>query len=148
MLPYDTYERGNVQITNTKTSKNKPPLPHSPPPPPPHPKKKNQVFKICLDYWHTLAADLYDSGSLPSPSLPSPHASLNLGGNLRRDQRKQHYEQVLRGARETMISRMAKPEEVSEQEKERKGKGRREGESSNYTLYSSERYFLSPHLLA
>ena len=67
-----------------------------------------QVFKICVDYWHTLAQDLYDSGT--ASSIPTP--ALNLGGGLRIEQRKQHYEQVLSGARHVMISRMAKPEEV------------------------------------
>jgi len=68
----------------------------------------NEVFKICLDYWHTLAQDLYES----SNKAPIAAPTLALGGGLQQEQRKAHYHGVLSGVRHCMISRMAKPEEV------------------------------------
>jgi len=66
----------------------------------------NEIFKICLDYWHLLAADLYDSENKGAPA-PSP---LQIGGQG--FQRKMQYQKILSGVRMVMISRMAKPEEV------------------------------------
>lgn len=76
-----------------------------------------EIFKICLEFWHHLASDLYtcECGLMqaggatplmlaPPPQLgaPSPSAS----------PRRQLYSGVLSQVRGVMISRMAKPEEV------------------------------------
>jgi exportin-1 len=53
-----------------------------------------EIFKICLEYWSSLAADLYKE---------TPY-----GANLRRN----FYAKVMSKVRYIMISRMAKPEEV------------------------------------
>jgi exportin-1 len=53
-----------------------------------------EIFKICLEYWNSLAADLYKE---------SPYGA---------GSRRQFYAKVLSKVRYIMISRMAKPEEV------------------------------------
>lgn len=68
-----------------------------------------EIFKICLEYWNSLAADLYRespfSGSTSSPLLlGKTHNELPI--------RRQLYNPVLSRVRRVMISRMAKPEEV------------------------------------
>jgi len=65
-----------------------------------------EIFKICLEYWSTLASDLYRE----SPFLPPAGASpLYLP---RPNSRRQFYQPILTKVRALMISRMAKPEEV------------------------------------
>lgn len=54
-----------------------------------------ELFKICLEYWNSLAADLYKE---------SPYGSAG--------SRRQFYASILSKVRHIMISRMAKPEEV------------------------------------
>lgn len=71
-----------------------------------------EIFRICLESWHMLAQDLYES-----ESRWDGHASsiLNIGSNGNASpgaNRKQMYQQVLTGARQVMIANMAKPEEV------------------------------------
>ncbi|CAG9113772.1 unnamed protein product [Plutella xylostella] len=62
-----------------------------------------EVFKICLEFWNALAADLYKIA-------PCSHsASIVLGKAMGR---KVLYAEVLSSVRYIMISRMAKPEEV------------------------------------
>ncbi|KAL1121954.1 hypothetical protein AAG570_003362 [Ranatra chinensis] len=65
-----------------------------------------EIFKICLEYWNSLAADLYRespfSGQCPLYSKLAPIMP----------QRRQFYAPVLTKVRYIMISRMAKPEEV------------------------------------
>lgn len=80
---------------------------------------EEEVFKICLDYWHLLAQDLY-MGDVQYRSSGSTSISTNgplaLGGpanaNVGASPRKQLYAPVLSRVRVVMISRMAKPEEV------------------------------------
>nr|NVI73689.1 embargoed [Cucujiformia] len=55
-----------------------------------------EIFKICLEYWNTLASELYRD------STP-----MYFGNN-----RRGFYQEVLNKVRYIMISRMAKPEEV------------------------------------
>lgn len=59
-----------------------------------------EIFKICLEFWNFLAADLYG---------PCQSSNLGLGKNMGR---KTLYADVLSSMRYIMISRMAKPEEV------------------------------------
>ncbi|GMI23972.1 hypothetical protein TeGR_g2247, partial [Tetraparma gracilis] len=66
----------------------------------------NEVFKICLEYWHILTADLYES-ECKLALTPANPLSLGNGGS-----RKHQYAVILTGVRQVMISRMAKPEEV------------------------------------
>ncbi|XP_054715848.1 exportin-1-like [Uloborus diversus] len=66
-----------------------------------------EIFKICLEYWNALAADLYRESPYmaASPlSLPHPNSVVPL--------RRQLYKEVLTKLRYIMIGRMAKPEEV------------------------------------
>lgn len=56
-----------------------------------------EIFKICLEYWNSLAADLYGEG----PFITD-----------RRQTRRQFYADILSKVRYIMISRMARPEEV------------------------------------
>ena len=70
-----------------------------------------EVFKICLEYWDWLAAELYRDS--PLPSLLQQAALF--GPPSRTDtavQRRLYYGEVLSRVRRVMISRMAKPEEV------------------------------------
>lgn len=73
-----------------------------------------EIFRICLEAWHMLAHDLYEDERLGGRGLFNSGV-LNLssnGGGLGGQSRKQVYAQVLTGARQVMISNMAKPEEV------------------------------------
>lgn len=54
-----------------------------------------ELFKICLEYWNSLAADLYKE---------NPYGAAG--------SRRQFYASILSKVRHIMISRMAKPEEV------------------------------------
>lgn len=58
-----------------------------------------EIFKICLEYWNSLAAELYRE---------VPYAAAIYFSNTRRTL----YQEVLNKVRYIMISRMAKPEEV------------------------------------
>jgi len=69
--------------------------------------EETEIFKICLEYWNTLAADLYRESPFTSTSpllINKPHSEMPL--------RRQLYNPVLSKVRRVMISRMAKPEEV------------------------------------
>ncbi|XP_004925540.2 exportin-1 [Bombyx mandarina] len=61
-----------------------------------------EIFKICLEYWNALAADLYKI----APCSSNLYHLGKSGG------RKALYADVLSSVRYIMISRMAKPEEV------------------------------------
>ncbi|XP_014250231.1 exportin-1 [Cimex lectularius] len=68
-----------------------------------------EIFKICLEYWNFLAADLYKSvNTYPPCTTYSPKFSVSMDVSSRR----QFYSVVLSKVRYIMISRMAKPEEV------------------------------------
>ena len=93
----------------------------------------NEIFKICLDYWHLLAADLYESENKGAP-VPQPLQIGGAGFQRKMQVRKlrgheatyernsdsslrfaiylSQYQKILSGVRMVMISRMAKPEEV------------------------------------
>jgi exportin-1 len=77
---------------------------------------EREIFKICLEYWLKLVAELYDeiqslpigeSGLLMGLSLGGGNSMLN-GMNLR----KNIYSDVLSNLRLVVIERMVKPEEV------------------------------------
>jgi exportin-1 len=78
---------------------------------------EREIFKICLEYWLKLVAELYDeiqslpiggeSGLLMGLSLGNGSNMLN-GMNLR----KNIYSDVLSNLRLVVIERMVKPEEV------------------------------------
>ncbi|XP_042903085.1 exportin-1 isoform X2 [Parasteatoda tepidariorum] len=66
-----------------------------------------EIFKICLEYWNSLAAVLYrESHGLPTSSLTVTRSPNSI------PLRRQLYQPVLTKLRYTMIGRMAKPEEV------------------------------------
>ena len=78
-----------------------------------------EIFKICLEYWHVFAHDLYTSETqLQSGSLGGAGGALMLGGmgngaSGMPGSRKHRYRQdLLTRVRSVMIRNMAKPEEV------------------------------------
>jgi exportin-1 len=66
-----------------------------------------EIFKICLEYWNSLASDLYRESPFAAPMqiLGSP-------SSMTVPPRRQIYLPVLNKIRYIMVSRMAKPEEV------------------------------------
>jgi len=72
-----------------------------------------EIFKICLEYWNSLASDLYRESPYATGAAPlfmsRPTASNNSSST---PPRRQFYQPVLTKVRYIMISRMAKPEEV------------------------------------
>ncbi len=64
-----------------------------------------EIFKICLEYWNLLAAELYRE----TPFTASP---ILLCLRNEAPSRRQSYQPILSKVRRTMISKMAKPEEV------------------------------------
>lgn len=74
-----------------------------------------EIFRICLEAWHMLAFDLYQTENEFKIRLGSQSSVLNLGGNVNSNaaaSRKYMYGPVLTGVRKVMIAKMAKPEEV------------------------------------
>lgn len=73
-----------------------------------------EIFRICLEAWHMLAHDLYQSeNEFKRPG--SMTSVLHLGSNgspSSAASRKYMYGPVLTGVRQVMIAKMAKPEEV------------------------------------
>ncbi|XP_017879710.1 exportin-1 [Ceratina calcarata] len=65
-----------------------------------------EIFKICLEYWNTLAMNLYRAHPFPSPTTPLFITKSTISS------RRSFYNPVLTKVRYIMISRMAKPEEV------------------------------------
>ncbi|CAE6504686.1 unnamed protein product [Rhizoctonia solani] len=88
--------------------------------------EEREVFKICLEYWSKLVAELYEEQQSLPMGLGGADASLlmglNLGGGGAGAQaagmlggvnlRKNAYAEVLSNLRLVMIERMVKPEEV------------------------------------
>jgi exportin-1 len=79
---------------------------------------EREIFKICLEYWLKLVAELYDelqslpigdSGLLMGLSITGSQSNMLNGMNLR----KNIYADVLSNLRLVVIERMVKPEEVS-----------------------------------
>ncbi|KAF9170013.1 Karyopherin transporter [Mortierella sp. AD011] len=105
-----------------------------------------EIFKICLEYWSKLVAELYEEiQQLPVMELPL----LNLGAGMMQSSagsvnlRKNFYTEILSRLRVVMIERMVKPEEVLIVENE-EGEIVREvmKESDTITLYKSMREVL------
>jgi exportin-1 len=80
---------------------------------------EREIFKICLEYWIKLVAELYDeiqalpigdSGLLMGLSLGSSNTQNMLNGMALR---KNIYSEVLSNLRLVVVERMVKPEEVS-----------------------------------
>ncbi|KAF8626382.1 hypothetical protein AX15_005032 [Amanita polypyramis BW_CC] len=110
---------------------------------------EREIFKICLEYWLKLVAELYDeiqnlpigeSGLLMSLSLGPNGAQSVLGGM---SLRKNTYSDVLSNLRLVVIERMVKPEEVLIVEND-EGEIVREfmKESDTIVLYKSMRQLL------
>lgn len=70
--------------------------------------EETEIFKICLEYWNSLAADLYRECPFQScnPLLLTRQTQPEMPS------RRLLYNSVLHKVRRVMISRMAKPEEV------------------------------------
>lgn len=66
-----------------------------------------EVFKVCLDCWCWLTAELYRISPFIQPSM-----LYGMMNNVREHPRRLIYRNYLSTLRTTMISRMAKPEEV------------------------------------
>ncbi|KAL0580241.1 Karyopherin transporter [Marasmius crinis-equi] len=109
---------------------------------------EREVFKICLEYWLKLVAELYeeiqslpigDSGLLMGLNLGGPNGNVLNGMSLR----KNIYSDVLSNLRLVVIERMVKPEEVLIVENE-EGEIVREflKESDTIVLYKSMRELL------
>jgi len=73
-----------------------------------------EIFRICLEAWHMLAQDLYQTEN--EFKRPGPMTSVlnlgNNGGSTSAASRKYMYGPVLTRVRQVMIAKMAKPEEV------------------------------------
>ena len=72
---------------------------------------EREVFKICLEYWSKLVAELYQENPFPMSMTFNP---LLLGSGMPTSSRsrRQMYAPILSKVRVVMIDRMAKPEEV------------------------------------
>ncbi|RZF45209.1 hypothetical protein LSTR_LSTR014487, partial [Laodelphax striatellus] len=72
-----------------------------------------EIFKICLEYWNDLAAELYRESPFSAQHpilLHSKYTATNT--TTKTTTRRYFYSHVLPKVRYIMISRMAKPEEV------------------------------------
>ncbi|ORY88611.1 CRM1 C terminal-domain-containing protein [Leucosporidium creatinivorum] len=83
--------------------------------------EEREIFKICLEYWAKLVADLYDEmQKFPLNEMNNPLLNLSLGGSgvfggaggSGSSGRRGIYTEVLSNLRLVMVERMAKPEEV------------------------------------
>lgn len=82
--------------------------------------EEREIFKICLEYWAKLVADLYDEmqkfpgGELAANPLLSLGGMSGFGGagGAGGQGRRGIYTEVLSNLRLVMVERMAKPEEV------------------------------------
>ncbi|KAJ7880171.1 CRM1 C terminal-domain-containing protein [Mycena leptocephala] len=110
--------------------------------------EEREVFKICLEYWAKLVAELYDEVQASPVGESGLLMGLNLGGSgsgsltgipLRKD----IYRDILSNLRLVIIGRMVKPEEVLIVENE-EGEIVREfmKESDTIVLYKSMRVVL------
>ncbi|CAF1524233.1 unnamed protein product [Adineta ricciae] len=71
-----------------------------------------EIFKICLEYWNILSAELYRD-------VPFQRTASSYLGRSGDNTRQQLYAAILSKVRRIMISRMARPEEVLVVENER-----------------------------
>ncbi|KAK2194302.1 hypothetical protein NP493_116g05018 [Ridgeia piscesae] len=101
--------------------------------------EETEIFKICLEYWNSLAADLYSHRESPFTSAISSLLIHKQAPN-EAPSRRQFYNPVLSKVRRVMISRMAKPEEVLVVENEQ-GEVVREflKDTDSITLYKNMR---------
>lgn len=67
-----------------------------------------EIFKICLEYWNILAADLYRENPI---NYITP-IFMGIRSNEFSSSRRNNYQSILSKVRRIMISKMAKPEEV------------------------------------
>ncbi|CAK8692305.1 exportin-1-like [Clavelina lepadiformis] len=68
---------------------------------------ETEIFKICLEYWNSLCAELYRENPFsPGTTIPISNSDTIIPA------RRQIYLSILSKVRLVMISRMAKPEEV------------------------------------
>ncbi|CAF3763002.1 unnamed protein product [Rotaria socialis] len=74
-----------------------------------------EIFKICLEYWNILSAELYRE--VPYQQIAPSY--LRTGNSNNVPTRRQFYSVILSKVRRIMISRMARPEEVLVVENER-----------------------------
>lgn len=82
--------------------------------------EEREIFKICLEYWAKLVADLYDEMQKFPNEMNNPLLNLSLGGSgvfggaggSGSSGRRSIYTEVLSNLRLVMVERMAKPEEV------------------------------------
>ncbi|KAJ7821373.1 CRM1 C terminal-domain-containing protein [Mycena olivaceomarginata] len=100
--------------------------------------EEREVFKIALEYWTKLVAELYDEVQASPVGESGLLMGLNLGGG-----EKEIYRDILSNLRLVMIGRMVKPEEVLIVENE-EGEIVREfmKESDTIVLYKSMRVVL------
>ncbi|KAJ6606940.1 CRM1 C terminal-domain-containing protein [Mycena sp. CBHHK59/15] len=109
--------------------------------------EEREVFKICLEYWSKLVAELYDEVQASPVGESGLLMGLNLGGGSGRlagiPLRKDIYAHILSNLRLVIIGRMVKPEEVLIVENE-EGEIVREfmKESDTIVLYKSMRVVL------
>jgi exportin-1 len=78
--------------------------------------KDREIFKIALEYWAKLVAELYDDLS-SAPRIDNPLLNLGMnGGSFKRNstisRRNQLYSDILSLLRVVMIEAMVRPEEV------------------------------------
>lgn len=78
--------------------------------------EEREIFKICLEYWAKLVAELYEEIQ-QLPSVDSPLTLLGRAGinqsYLKPDNRtRNYYHEILSRLRVVMIEHMVKPEEV------------------------------------
>lgn len=77
---------------------------------------EREIFKICLEYWLRLVADLYEEQQMfPLGGDASLLAGLSIGNGIGNGStlRKMIYSDVLSNLRLVVIEKMVKPEEVS-----------------------------------
>ncbi|KAF9584656.1 Karyopherin transporter, partial [Lunasporangiospora selenospora] len=105
---------------------------------------EREIFKICLEYWTKLVAELYEEmQQLPVIELPLLNLGAGMGQNNNPALRKNFYSDILSRLRVVMIEHMVKPEEVLIVEND-EGEIVREvmKESDTITLYKSMREVL------
>lgn len=74
---------------------------------------EREIFKICLEYWSKLVAELYEEiQSLPMAELVGMQIGATTGIALGIPLRKNIYSEVLSNLRLVMVEKMVKPEEV------------------------------------
>lgn len=75
--------------------------------------KDREVFKISLEYWTKLVAELYDeTNAHPGVDIPYTNISYSMNRSAPTAVRKENYIQILHQLRTIMIEAMVRPEEV------------------------------------